>query len=81
MAKLKSVGGDLARLMSSAKSNQAEVERVADSLNRINLDLAKLEKRVAGNEEWVASVNVFRRQVNTSLGELQATIRALQASP
>jgi chromosome segregation ATPase len=81
MAKLKSVGGDLARLMSSAKANQAEVERVADSLNRINLDLAKLEKRVAGNEEWVASVNVFRRQVNTSLGELQATIRALQASP
>jgi septal ring factor EnvC (AmiA/AmiB activator) len=81
MAKLKSVGGDLARLMSSAKANQAEVERVADSLNRINLDLAKLEKRVAGNEEWVASVNAFRRQVNTSLGELQATIRALQASP
>ena len=81
MAKLKSVGGDLARLMSSAKANQAEVERVADSLNRINLDLAKLEKRVAGNEEWVASVNAFRRQVNTSLGELQATIRALQARP
>ena len=81
MVKLKSVGGDLARLMSSAKVNQAEVERVADSLNRINLDLAKLEKRVAGNEEWVASVNAFRRQVNTSLSELQATIRALQASP
>jgi chromosome segregation ATPase len=81
IAKLKSVGGDLARLMSSAKANQAEVERVADSLNQINLDLAKLEKRVAGNEEWVASVNAFRRQVNASLTELQATVRAMQASP
>jgi chromosome segregation ATPase len=81
IAKLKSVAGDLARLMSSAKANQAEVERVADSLNRINLALAKLDKRVAGNEEWVGSVNAFRKQVNTSLGELQATVRAMQAAP
>jgi predicted nucleic acid-binding Zn-ribbon protein len=81
IAKLKSVGGDLARLMSSAKANQAEVERVADSLNRIDLALSRLEKRVEANEEWVASVNAFRRQVNTSLSELKATVRAMQASP
>jgi len=81
LAQLKSVGGDLARLMSSAKASQAEVERVADSLNRIELSLARLEKRVAGNEEWVGSVNAFRRQVNSSLGELQAVVRALQANP
>ena len=64
MAKLKSVAGDLERLMSSAKANQAEVERVADTLNRINSDLAKLNKRVQGNEEWVGSINAFRRQIN-----------------
>ncbi len=81
IAKLKSVGGDLARLMSSARANQSEVERVADSLNRINLALAKLDKRVAGNEEWVVAVNAFRRQVNTSLSELQARVRTLQANP
>lgn len=81
IAELKSVAGDLARLMSSAKASQAEVERVADSLNRIELALAKLDKRVAGSEEWVGSVNAFRKQVNTSLGELQATIRAMQAAP
>ena len=78
VAQLKSVAGDLARLMSSAKANQAEVERIADDLNRINLSLAKLDKRVTGNEEWVASVNAFRRQVNTSLSELQSTVRAMQ---
>jgi chromosome segregation ATPase len=81
IAKLESVSGDLARLMSSAKANQAEVERVADSLNQINLALAKLDKRVAGNEEWVGSVNAFRKQVNASLAELQATVRALKTSP
>ena len=81
LAELKSIGGDLARLMASAKAGQAEVERVADSLNRIELSLAKMEKRVAGNEEWVASVDAFRRQVNASLGELQTAVRALQTGP
>ncbi len=78
---LKSVGGDLARLMASARTSQAEVERVADSLNRIELSMNKLEKRVAGNEEWIGSVNAFRRQVNASLAELQGTVRTLQATP
>jgi len=81
VARLKSVAGDLERLMASAKSNQAEVERVADTLNRINLDLSKLNKRVQGNEEWISSINAFRKQVNANLSELQGTVRSLQASP
>jgi chromosome segregation ATPase len=81
IAKLKSVSGDLARLMTSAKANQAEVERIADSLNRIELSLARLDKRVAGNEEWVGSVNAFRKQVNTSLSELQNSVRSMQSAP
>lgn len=81
ITKLKSVAGDLSRLMASAKTNQAEVERVADTLNRIDLDLSKLDKRVHGNEEWVGSINAFRGQVNASLTELQATVRAMQATP
>ena len=81
IAKLKNVAGDLSRLMASAKANQAEVERVADTLNRIDLDLAKLDKRVRGNEEWVQSVDAFRRQVNASLSEVQNSVRALQGTP
>jgi len=56
------------------------VERVADSINRVNLDLAKLNKRVQGNEEWIESINTFRKQVNASLGELKAALRA-QSKP
>lgn len=79
IAELKGISGDLTRLIASGKTNQAEVERVADKLNQINLTLAKLERRVADNEEWVASINVFRKQVNSSLSQLQAAIRAQSA--
>ncbi len=61
--------------------SEDEVERVADSLNRINLEYAKLNKRVLANEEWVGSVNAFRRQVNTTMGKLQTSVRALEARP
>lgn len=79
--KLKRVASDLEKLMTSARANQAEVERVADTLNRINLDLAKLNKRVEVNEESVQSIDAFRRQMMASLSDLQAAVRILQASP
>lgn len=81
LAKLKSVSVDLSRLMSSAKAGQAEVERVADTLNKIDLDIARLNKRVESNEEWVGSINAFRRQINGSLTELQNTVNSLQGLP
>lgn len=76
ITKLNSVAGDLERIIASGKVNQAEVERVADSINRVNLDLAKLNKRVQGNEEWIQSINAFRKQVNASLVELKAALRS-----
>lgn len=79
--KLKRVAGDLERVIASGKANQAEVERVADTINRVNLDIAKLNKRVQGNEEWIQSINAFRKQVNASLVELQAAARAQPKPP
>ena len=67
--------------MSSAKANQSEVERVADALNRINLEFAKITKQVEDNKEWLGSINAFRSQVNSALTRMQADIRALQAIP
>ncbi|MEH6518560.1 MAG: hypothetical protein V7742_17925 [Halioglobus sp.] len=81
MVKLKSVAGDLERLMISARANQEDVERVADTLNRMRADYAKLDKRVASNEEWVGSINAFRRQISTTISQLQSSVRALQAVP
>ena len=81
LAKLKNVSGDLSRLISSAKANQAEVERVADTLNRINLDLAKINRQVKSNEEGIRATDAFRRQVNGSINELEGAIRALRSAP
>ncbi len=81
LAKLKNVSGDLSRLISSAKANQAEVERVADTLNRINLDLAKINRQVKINEEGIRATDAFRRQVNGSINELEGAIRALRSAP
>jgi chromosome segregation ATPase len=78
VAKLNSVAGDLERLMSSARSNQSELERLADTVNRINLEYAKMGKRVESNEGWIESVNAFRRQVTASITQLEASMRALQ---
>ena len=73
------MAGDLERLMASGKRNQSEVERLADALNRYELENAKLQKRVAANEEWVQSINASRRQVNAKISQLETTLRALQA--
>ena len=71
---------DLTNLTASAKRNQVEVERIADGINRIDLEQAKLEKRVGENEGWIESINVSRRQVNGKLTQLENAIRSAQDS-
>lgn len=78
LAALQKVAGDLERLIGAAQGNQAQVERIADALNRAELQLARLEKRVGGNEEWIASINQFRQSTNASISQLQAAMRAVQ---
>ncbi len=79
IGKLNTLAGDLERLMKNANSSQVEIERLADGVNQYNLELAKLNKRVGENEEWVSSINAFRGQVNAALTRLQASITALQS--
>ena len=71
---------DLTNLTASAKRNQVEVERVADGINRIDLEQAKLEKRVSENEGWIESINSSRRQVNGKLTQLENAIRSTHDS-
>ncbi len=66
---------DLTNLAASAKQNQTELERVADGVNRIDLEQAKLVKRVDENEGWVESINAWRPQVNGKITQLETTIR------
>lgn len=78
MTALKSVASDLERLTANASSNQTALERTADKVNKLTLQFAALSKRVEGNEEWIGSINAFRRQVNTTLSDLQRAVRELE---
>ena len=79
VATLKSVADDLDRLAKTAKDSQANMERLADNVNKANLERAALNKRVASNEEWIEAINAFRKQVNANISRLETEIRAAQS--
>ena len=72
--KLRTVAADLERLVASAESNQALLERLGDDVSRATLDLSRLQQRMDTTEEWQASVDGFRKQVNQSLIRLQQSM-------
>jgi chromosome segregation ATPase len=72
--KLRAVASDLERLVASAQANQALLERLGDDVNRVTLDMARLQKRMEATEEWQTSVDGFRKQVNQSLLQLRQSI-------
>jgi chromosome segregation ATPase len=76
---LQTLSADIERLAGSARQIQSDVERLADDVNRANLERASLGNRVKANEEWVASINGFRKQVNTNVNQLRTDIRQLSA--
>lgn len=81
LSRLKNVAGDLERLMSNARANQAAVDKATATLNQMNTQLSGLAKKVDSQDQWLQSIDAFRRQVNGSLADLQATVRNLQGAP
>ena len=79
LAALTKVAGDFERLAASAQRAQTDVERLADGLNKSNLERSALRKQVESNAEWIESINAFRRQVNANIAELEADVAALSA--
>ncbi|MBT8148408.1 MAG: hypothetical protein KJO24_00650 [Gammaproteobacteria bacterium] len=51
-------------MQKTVTANQQKLQQLAKSLDVLN-------SRVAANEEWLESVNAFRRQVNDRLNEIQ----------
>ena len=79
LSALTQVAGDLERLAANAQRAQTDVERLADGVNKANLERAALRKQVESNAEWVESINAFRRQVNANITALEADIAAMKA--
>ena len=79
LTELQALSADIERLAGSARQIQNDVERLADDVNRANLERASIGNRVTANEEWVESINGFRKQVNANVSQLRADIRQLSA--
>lgn len=80
ITKLRAVASDLERLVTTADANQALLERLGDDVSRATLELARVQKRMDTTEEWQASVDGFRKQVNQSIIQLRQSIGAAPAS-
>lgn len=78
--KLRAVASDLERLASSAATNRQLMERLGEDVSRASLELARLQKRMDTSEDWQASVDGFRKQVNQSLLRLQQNLGAAPGS-
>ncbi len=56
------------------------LRQVNDALNRINAERSVLDKRVKTNEEWVESINGYRKQTNITIEQMQQRINTLQSA-
>ena len=55
-------------------AQQSQMQSLQDKLNRMNTTFTQLDKRVSANEEWLESVNGFRRQVNRDLNSIKSQL-------
>lgn len=53
---------------------QVALESVTERLSRISAEQDKLAQRISTNEEWVQSINNFRKQTNRELVNIKSTI-------
>ncbi len=79
LTKLRAVASDLERLVTTADANQALLERLGDDVGRATLELARVQKRMDASEEWQASVDGFRKQVNQSIIQLRQSMGSAPA--
>lgn len=56
---------------SALKRQEATAESAADKANKAVADMRKLDRRIKETEEWIESINGFRKQVNRDLNALK----------
>ncbi|MEE8056244.1 MAG: hypothetical protein V3T17_00165 [Pseudomonadales bacterium] len=80
LAKAKKMQLTVAANQKTLGQQEARFETTADKLNLLNSHVKKLDRRIKDTEEWVDSINGFRRQVNRDIGTLKQHVGQLQGS-
>ncbi|MFA7552715.1 MAG: hypothetical protein WCY88_00605 [Spongiibacteraceae bacterium] len=83
LKKAEQLQGQVKANQQALSQQQKGLEAAADKVNRANAIVTKLDQRVKNTEEWVESINGFRRQVNRDIGSLKQNLGQMQgnASP
>jgi predicted nucleic acid-binding Zn-ribbon protein len=79
---------DVEQMKSSLAANQQKLsqqednlESTSDKANRLGTDVNKIDRRLKSTEEWVESINGFRRQVNRDINSLKQSVGKLESPP
>ncbi len=70
----------LAKAQSATAANSKRIDELRKN-GQLAAEVARLEQRVAANEEWLASVNAFRRQINGDITALRESISRHHSAP
>lgn len=70
--------GQLTKLGVHSEVQDESIMEMADSVAAMEKATERMEKRIAGAEEWVDSFNGYRTQMNRKILDLQGSIKALQ---
>ncbi len=70
----------LAKAQSATTANSKRIDELRKN-GQLAAEVARLEQRVAANEEWLASVNAFRRQINGDITALRESISRHHSAP
>lgn len=80
LEKVKSTQNTVQANQRKLERHESNIETVSDKVNRTNSSIANLEIRVKETEEWVESINGFRRQLNRDIIELKKKVGQMQMS-
>lgn len=72
LPKLQSLSSNVKDVQSLSIAQKAQLSELDDSQAALSTKLGALNKRVLETEDWVKSINAYRRQMNQKIAELEA---------
>jgi chromosome segregation ATPase len=74
LPQLQNLSSELKEVQSLSIAQKAQLSELDDTLAEARTGLSKLGKRVGETEDWVKSINAYRRQMNQKLADLEASL-------
>lgn len=75
LPQLQALSSELKEVQSLSIAQKAQLSELDETLADAQASLSKLGKRIGENEDWVKSINAYRRQMNQKLADLEAALQ------